>query len=661
MKPLLLAAWLLGAAATPALAAPVQTASATAAPLLHPIFADHAVLQRGAPIALYGDAAPGSTVTARMNGAQVTAQVTALADGGGHWRAHLPAQAAGGPYVLTVSDSGGQSQTVQDVLVGDVFLCTGQSNMQLSVARAQNAAAEIAAATDSDVRELQIPRVASPTPLSAFSQPVAWTVESPQTAGAFSASCYFMVRELRRKYHVPVGMVVAAWGGTRIRGWVDEAHLRRLGPYNEALDLLDIYRRDPAQAEARWNTVWEDWWNRGGTDKPWRGDMANWQRAPDGLGPWGQWPSLSLPDGSAEPGVGFVGQLWLGTHVTLSAAQAAGAATLDLGSATEEEKSWVNGVGVGGSSLAPAATHKLPAGLLHAGDNTVITNIFCSWKNCGLNGAPASRAIRFADGTSAPLDGPWYFQPVQDRIAPQLPWGPMHGITQQYNGMIAPIGSYGFKGALWYQGESNIYFAGHYQQALTAMMANWRQQFGAALPFLIVQIPDYGPFATTPTASLWSDVREAQRRAAEGDANAALVVTIDIGDPKVLHPTNKQEVGRRLSIAARALIYGEKIPPSGPRATSARRTGANVAIRFADVQGGLRSYSGAPTAFELCAATQASCRYVRAAVHGDVVLLDDVQGATRVRYCWGDSPICTLTDTSALPAGPFELPIAGKM
>jgi sialate O-acetylesterase len=313
---------------------------------------------------------------------------------------------------------------------------------------------------------------------------------------------------------------------------------------------------------------------------------------------------------------------------------------------------------VGGSSLAPAATHRLPPGLLHAGENTVVTNIFCSWKNCGLSGPADSRAIRFDDGTSVTLAGPWFYQPVKDRIAVQLPWGPMHGITQQYNGMISPIGPYGFRAAVWYQGESNIYFAQTYQKALTALMADWRAQFGAALPFLIVQIPQYGPFPTTPTASFWSDVREAQRRAAEADSNAALTVTIDIGNPKVLHPTNKQEVGRRLAIAARHLVYGEKIAPSGPRAISASREKNRIAVRFADVTGSLVSYSGAPTAFELCGATQQSCRFVSAAVHGDLVLLPGSPQATRVRYCWGDSPICTLTDASALPAGPFELPVA---
>ena len=240
-------------------------------------------------------------------------------------------------------------------------------------------------------------------------------------------------------------------------------------------------------------------------------------------------------------------------------------------------------------------------------------------------------------------------------IAPQLPWGPMHGVGLQYNGMIAPIGAYGFKGAIWYQGESNLYFAKTYQPALEAMMRDWRGQFGDRLPFLIVQIPNYGLAPTVPSESLWSDVREAQRKTAQADAKAALVVTFDVGDAKNLHPPNKQEIGRRLSIAARNLVYGEKIAPSGARVAVARRNGDTVTVSFQDVNGALQAYNGPPNAFELCDAR--SCRWARATLDKDSVTLAGAGAATKVRYCWGDNPICTLSDASGLPAGPFELAI----
>lgn len=625
---------------------------ASAQPLLHPMFADHAVLQRDQPIRIYGSAPSGTGIRVRLGNAGATTRATA----GGQWSVTLPAMPAGGPYILQ-ANAGSLNQQVNDILVGDVFLCTGQSNMQLSVRRAANAESEIAAATDNQVRELAVDRVASPTQLSQFSTQVSWKVESPQTAGDFSASCFFLARELRKHVKVPIGLVTAAWGGTRERGWVSAASLRSLGFSNDDLDMLALDQRDPQAASRRWDQAWEDWWRSHGKGEPWKEDASSWPVAPQALGPWNDWLGLSLPEGSAEPGVGFVGQLWLSTQVSLSAAQAAQPATLELGRANEEEKSWVNGQGVGGSSQQPVARHALPKGLLHAGDNSITLNIFCSWRNCGLSGPASTRAIRLGDGSSVMLDGPWHYQPVERLIAPQLPWGPMHGLGLQYNGMIAPIGPYGLKAAIWYQGESNIYFAQHYQAGLTAMMADWRKQFGAALPFLIVQIPNYGPIPTKPEESLWSDVREAQRRTAQADPHAALIVTIDAGDPKNLHPANKQEIGRRLAIAARHLVYGEALAPSGALVSAARRDGDSVTVSFKDVTGSLSAYNGEPNAFELCDA--ASCRWAAAALAGDHVTLAKAGTATRVRYCWGDSPVCTLTDTSGLPAGPFEVPIQG--
>src|SRR5258706_3810732 len=301
---------------------------AAAQSLLHPMCADHAVLQRGQPIRIYGQVRPGTEVKVQMGNAAATTRAGA----GGQWSADLPAMPAGGPYSLQVS-GGGESQQVSDVLVGDVFLCTGQSNMQLSVRRAANAEAEIAAATDAEVRELAIERIASPETLTRFSTPVAWKVESPQTAGDFSASCFYFARELRKAVKVPIGLVTAAWGGTRDRGWVSEASLRALGFYNDDLDMLALYRRDPDAASHRWDAAWQAWWRSHARGEPRKAETSAWLVAPQGLGAWNDWPGLSLPDGSAEPGVGFVGQVWLSTHVSLTAAQAAQAATLELGRA----------------------------------------------------------------------------------------------------------------------------------------------------------------------------------------------------------------------------------------------------------------------------------------------------------------------------------------
>jgi sialate O-acetylesterase len=630
--------------ATPAIAAD--------APLLHVMFQDHAVLQRDKPIPVYGQAAPNTTVTVKLG----TETATAKADKAGQWRATLAALPSGGPYTLEARSST-TTQSVQDVLIGDVFLCTGQSNMQLAVRAAGNATFEMRAATDGQIRQLGIATKDSLTPLSTFATPVSWTVGSPDTVGNFSASCYYFAREIKKATNAPVGLVVSAWGGSRVRDWVSEPNLRKLGQYNADLDMLALYRTNPQAAQRRWDASWESWWKANGAaaakGNPWEPayPVTDWKTAPTALGPWALW-SGTLPDG-------FVGQMWLRTTVDLTAAQAAQAATLDLGSVNEEDQSWINGKGVGGTSWAKRALHDIPAGVLHAGANIIVTNIFCSWRNCGMSGPAEARAIRLKDGSAVPLSNPWRYAEVPNGlIAPQLPWGPTHGVTQLYNGMIAPIGGYGFKAAIWYQGESDIYFSGQYQATLAAMTGDWRDRFGADLPFLIVQIPNYGPRPTAPVESVWSEVREAQRRAAMADAKAAYIVTVDIGDATNLHPSNKQDIGRRLAIAARHIVYGDATPPAGAVPGAARRSAYGVVIPFGQITGTLAAWSGQPNAFELCGSAAGSCRYADARIDGTTVVVKaDATDATRIRYCWGDSPTCTLTDTSGLPVTPFELTI----
>jgi sialate O-acetylesterase len=619
--------------------------------LLHPLFADHAVLQRDRPIKVYGEAAPGSAVNVSLGGYK--AEGRAGADG--HWSATLPAMPAGGPHILTAT-SGNETRTANDILIGDVFFCTGQSNMALAQRAANGAAQDAQAATDGEIRQLTIPNNGSTTPLFRPAHRVSWVVGSRETVGNFSGSCYYFARELKKTVNVPMGMVVTAWGGARVRNWVSEAALKPLGYFNDDLEMLALYRTDQQAALRRWGATWEAWWKRAmpNAGEPWQPNFNDsaWRTAPQALGAWALWNGTN-PDG-------FIGQMWMRTTVTLTAEQAAKAgAVLDLGSVNEEDETWVNGMDVGGSSFANRTQHPVRAGVLKEGVNVIATNIFCSWRNCGIRGPAEMRAIRFADGSSVTLAGPWkYWEVPGELIAPQMPWGVTHGLTMDYNGMVAPVGPFGFKAAVWYQGESNIYFAGNYRTTLKAMMNDWRRQFeNPGLPFLVVQLPNYGIIPTAPVSSGWADVREAQRLAALEDGKAAVTINIDIGDATNLHPGNKLDVGRRLAIAARAVVYGEKIPASGPAVAGVTRRGAEAVVSFRDVTGVLAGRSGNPNAFELCGATQASCRWASSRIEGSTVVLANAAGATRVRYCWGESPVCTLYDSSGLPAGPFEAAI----
>jgi sialate O-acetylesterase len=226
--------------------------------------------------------------------------------------------------------------------------------------------------------------------------------------------------------------------------------------------------------------------------------------------------------------------------------------------------------------------------------------------------------------------------------------------------MIAPLGQLPLRGIAWYQGESNTGAASSYEGLMKAWMKEWRGKFGNEASFYIVQLANYGAAPTAPTESGWAELRDAQRRAVIEDGNAGLAVTIDLGDRYDIHPANKQQVGKRLARAARHVTYGENITPSGPRVLDARREGANVVIKFADIDGKLVAYSNDhPIGFELCGAEKNSCRYALATIDANAVKLDasGAASATRVRYCWADSPVCTLFDAAALPASPFEVAI----
>jgi sialate O-acetylesterase len=622
------------------------------AQLLHPLFQDHAVLQRDRPINVYGETAPGAAVAVTLGSA--TAETRA--DANGHWNARLPALGAGGPYTLTAS-ANGETKTASDILVGDVFFCSGQSNMAFSQRQAQGAADDARSATDATIRHFNVPPTASLTPRRTFAGSPRWIVASPETVGGFSAVCYYFARELKKTVNVPIGLATAAYGGARLRTFTSEETLRQLGLESEDLDILDVYRADPAAATRRWGRRWESWWTtaRPKEGRPWTADYddRSWRTAPPALGAWALWTGTN-PDG-------FIGHMWMRTTVTLTPEQAAKPMpVIDLGSVNQEDETWLNGQYLGASSFGNRTRYAIAPGVLKPGVNVVATNVYCGWRDCGLRGPAENRAVRFADNTSVPLTNPWKYAEVSDGlIGPQLPWGSVHGMTLHYNGMIAPLGAYTFRGAVWYQGESDVHFpVSYYKSTLLAVMAERRRQFADRnLPFLLVQLPDYGPIPTQPTDSTWASLREAQRQAALADTHTAIAVTVDIGDPADLHPTNKREVGRRLSIAARHLLYGERIPPSGPVVDSVRRRGSVVVISFRDVTGALTMRSNGPSGFELCGDPPASCRWAEARAQGSSVVLSSAAGAARVRYAWGGSPVCPLVDGSGLPARPFEIAI----
>jgi sialate O-acetylesterase len=619
------------------------------------VFSDHAVLQRDQPLTLWGTAAPSQKVTVSLNGR--TASGTA--DSTGKWRIQLPKFAAGGPYTLTAT-SEGTSTALQDIMIGDVFLCSGQSNMEFAVRQSTNSWGNTMASANANLRFLNVPKASEVAPQDDI-KPAAWKVAGPETVGDASAVCYYMARSLQATYKVPVGFINASWGGTTIQGWIGAGALRTVADYSAGVEAIQEHAASPAAALNHEEERQEAWWDAhdpaAKTQRAWISpsfDDSAWPH----MTPSGSWKTSGMNDFK-----NFTGVAWFRTTVDLTAEQAEKANAIALGPVDTADTTWVNGVRVGGNSTNWVwREYSVPKGVFKAGKNVIAMRVLSGGQDGGLTGQPGNRAIKTADGRNIPLPAAWKYKlgtPLKGASQPAAPWDVPTSLTTLYNGMIAPLAGCKFKAAAWYQGESNAMAAAEYRTLLPLMMKDWRNQFGQPqLPFLIVQLTSYGAVGKQPGQSGWAELRDAQAFAVNNDPHAALVVTLDFGDRSDIHPTQKTIVGERMARAARAVAYGEKITAGGPQAVSARRSGNDIVIDFKHTNGGLVTYSSDKAiGFEACAGKV--CKYADATVSGDRVILSGANtgAATHIRYAWADSPFVNLFSADDLPAAPFQIDV----
>ena len=621
------------------------SSSTLAAPTIDPQFGDHAVIQRGKPVLLSGSAAPGERLTVAFAGAPKVAK----ADAGGRWQVEFPARAAGENLSIKVTGASG-SAAAGDVAVGDVWLCSGQSNMEYPTRRALNSDGEVQNASDPELRLMKVPQQLAETPQRNFAKSPSWQRTSPDSVKDFSAACYFMTRELRGTEKVPVGAIDDTWGGTPIREWMDIASVRA-GGESAMADIVQAYATNPALANKRFAQQWQDWWRAHTGDapgkEPWNGsDRLSWKPVPS-ISHWDDWGDFWKK---------FDGGAWFRKRVTLTAAQAAQDTTLSLGVVDDLDETFVNGVAVGGTNdWSAERSYALPKGLLRAGDNEILVYVQDNWGPGGLTGPADKMKLSFGSG-ALPISDGWQYSIIDKLVgnAPAAPWQGTAGVSQIYNAMVAPLGPLGLKGVAWYQGEADVGNAG-YDRRLAAWMGNWRTQFrDQKLPFLIVGLAGFGKPVSGPAESGWAALINEQRIAVQRDARTALVSAIDLGEPNDIHPANKQEVGKRLALAARMMVYSGGTV--GPLPVSATRAGNGVLVKFTKPLQVLNS--GRPATFELCGAATGTCRYVDGRVNGDTVELgSDGQPVTRVRYAWADYPVINLYDQDLLPVPVFELPL----
>ncbi len=607
---------------------------------------DGMVLQRDAPVPLRGWAKASARVAVTFAGDSFVAR----ADAGGAWSVTLPARAAGGPFDLTVA-AAGERLRVADVLVGDVWLCSGQSNMEWAVDYAADAAAEIAAANDPRIRHFKLPRAWAPRPLAA--QPgLRWRPALPEHVGGFTAVGYFFARSLRPHVDVPIGLLDATWGGSRIEPWMSARAL--------ALDE-NAMQRILAGEEAWAKEVRERLRARVGVLPDRDGGLV------DGKPLWADpgldetsWDRIEVPARWEEAGFeGMDGVAWYRTAFDLSADEARSGVRIGLGTIDDSDVAWVNGHEVGRTTLAwnQPRLYTVPPAHLREGRNVLAVRVEDTGGGGGIWG---SKELLFVEGARRrPLAGAWRFR--LGVVTVSLDFHKTEVPTVIFNAMVHPLQSYPVAGVLWYQGESNAGGADAfaYRRLFPALIRDWRAGWGRRdLPFLWVQLASYMPAASEPAESSWAVLRESQT-AALALPRTAQAIAIDIGDADDIHPANKQEVGRRLALAARRVAYGEDVVHSGPSYRRHEVRDGRIVIAFDHVGSGLVARGDASGRIVGFAVAGADRRFVwaEAAVAGDTVQVwsDRVRKPMAVRYSWADNPAgANLYNREGLPAGPFR-------
>lgn len=614
---------------------------------------DHMVLQRDQEINLWGWSEPRDKLTISIGGQEFKTR----ADKAGKWSVTLPPMAAGGPLTLRINGKK-DSKIVSDILVGDVWVCSGQSNMEWVLNNTNDAKAAIAAATDRQIRHFKVPHSATYHPQDTLAGG-SWVVTDPETAGAFTAVGYYFARELRAAANIPIGLLNTSWGGSRIEPWMDAKTLGYTDP--EAL-VVNLQKEQAAQEEELQRFMKEK--IKGELPKSDRG-MANgepiWHK-PD-LND-ADWADIKVPGLWEQAGWNRLdGIVWFRKTFKLSEEQAKKGGNLGLAMIDDSDITWLNGKKVGETpnEYNTVRTYQVAADQLQAGKNTIVVRVEDTGGGGGFHGDPELMFFE-QDGKRIDLSGEWKYK-VGKVVLATGGTNDNHTPTKLYNFMIHPILWYPIKGAIWYQGESNagnVEQAEAYEMLFKNMITSWREQWGVGeFPFLWVQLANYMTPVDEPAESGWASLRASQS-ATLSLPNTAEAVIIDIGEANDIHPRNKKDVGYRLALGARKLVYGENdLVYSGPVYQSMQKDGNKLRLQFKHIGGGLTAKRDKYGYLKGFAVAGADGRYVwaKAMIDGDEILVwsDEVDQPIMVRYAWADNPDdANLYNEEGLPAGPFQ-------
>ncbi|OON68939.1 sialate O-acetylesterase [Hymenobacter sp. CRA2] len=608
------------------------------------------VLQRDKPVAVWGWADKGEAVSVSFQGK--TYRATTGPDG--KWRVQLPALKAGGPYEMTFK--GSNQLTLRDILVGDVWVCSGQSNMELPMNRVKDKYPDvIAAATNPQIRQFDGPT------RYAFKGPQAdlpsgrWTAADPKAVLQFTAVGYFFARELHDKYKVPIGLIRIAVGGSPAEAWLSPEALKNYPALQQRADQLrdSSYVVGVQQQERARDAAWYRQLRQ--QDQGFAKGQTSWTSPSYNAA---DWKTMNLPGYWADQGLGPVnGVVWFRKEVEVPTAIVDQPVRLNLGTIVDADSVYVNGQFVGTTSYQyPPRKYELPTTVLKPGKNVVVVRVINSTGRGGFT-MDKPYELRAANGQAVDLRGAWQYKlgAKSEPLAP--PTFFQYEPGGLFNGMVAPLLPYAVKGVIWYQGESNTGRAKEYQQLFSTMITDWRRAWQQpALPFLYVQLANFMAVKDQPSESGWAELREAQRRTL-ALPHTSMAVAIDAGEWNDIHPLDKATVGHRLALAAEREAYGDNVVAAGPLYQSHKINGNKITLSFTSVGGGLVAKGGGELKQFAIAGADQQWVWAQARIEGDKVVVwnEQVPNPVAVRYAWADNPQgANLYNKAGLPASPFR-------
>lgn len=619
---------------------------------LSPLFASNMVLQRNQEIKIWGKANKGEIVKIIFdkNTYQVTCNDSA-------WLITMPSMKAGGPYKMVIE--GKNRIVLNNILIGDVWICSGQSNMVWTVENSKNAKKEIAEANYPEIRFFKVPNRVSLHESDDLKNGN-WQVCTPESVKDFSAVGYFFGRNIHQTQDVPVGLINSSWGGTLIESWMSEEAIRRFPEYETALQNRN--KVNPSELLKEKLAKKQEILNMASPEKGIIDGKVIW--ASDTYDD-SEWKTMTVPGLWERSGLtGLDGVLWYRKTIDLkNSSEKDTQALLSLGMIDDNDKTWINGKFIGETNQYNISrNYKIPSGVLKKGSNTITVRIEDTKFGGGFWSEPEEMYIAIGNDT-VNLSGEWKYRisPENLEVSVEL-FGPNDYPTILYNGMIYPIRKIGAKGFIWYQGEANTNNATMYRKLFPAMIKDWRNTFNNnSLAFLFVQLANYKEASEEPCESNWAELREAQAIALSLPLTG-MAVTIDIGEADDIHPKNKQDVGYRLSLAARKTVYNEDIIASGPMLKKNSVAGDTIILEFENVGDGLKTKhpSEALKGFQIAADNQkfgwANAKITES--NKVKVFAEGIKNPKKVRYAWADNPEnANLYNSEDLPASPFRVEI----